>query len=161
MPYFLKAGLWIKKRIGNRGEIPIFPVEHSYNVQGGTDADQPTFDGAPLFRASYTDTYSDLVYFNIHVTMSNITSFGTGQYFMTLPFNSKYYMTFTDGHLHNEAHDFDYQLSGFVEAGSNVIKLSYQGANGLLAPFTSTAPRQLTTADFFHISGTYLKQQTT
>lgn len=157
MPYFLKAGLWSHKRTGIKGELSIFPVEHSYNVEGGTDANQPTFTGDPLFSASHTDTYSKLVYFRINVMMTNITSFGTGQYYMTLPFKTKYDMTFTDGHLHNAVHDVDYQLSGFAEAGSNVIKLNYQGANGLLAPFTAVNPRPLTTADHFHISGVYIK----
>jgi hypothetical protein len=44
-----------------------------------------------------------------------------------------------------------------VFAGSNVMKLFYTGTNGQQDAFEHNKPITLTTADIFHISGTYMK----
>ena len=92
--------------INNPGKIGGYDgFDTLYTVQGGTtNGTQPTFNGAPLFTASYV-TSGDLVHFRINVDFDNITSFGTGQYYMTLPFNSKYSYYFREGHL------FDFSTS--------------------------------------------------
>jgi hypothetical protein len=61
--------------------------EVPFTVGGGTSGNQPTFSGSPLFSGSYI-LLDRLVHFRINVEMTNITNFGTGQYYVTLPFNS-------------------------------------------------------------------------
>jgi hypothetical protein len=146
-----------KAFILNKPAIATTPVDTTYFVQGGTNGVQPTFNGQPLFTSSYVQT-GDLVFFRINVNMSNITSFGTGQYYVTLPFNSKYDMIVSTGHLHDTSASDDYQLSGEITAGSNVMWLYYIASNSQLAAFDYNSPKVLDLNDFFHISGTYIKQ---
>lgn len=146
-----------KAFILNKPSIATTPVDTTYLVQGGTNGVQPTFSGQPLFTASYVQT-GDLVYFHVNVDMSNITSFGTGQYYITLPFNAKYDTIVSSGHLHDTSASDDYQLSGEVEAGSNVMWLYYIATNSQLAAFDYNSPKVLDLTDFFHISGTYIKE---
>ena len=135
--------------------------ETSYAVQGGTNGTQPTFTGDPLFTASYVRMSSNLVHFQIQVDMDNITSFGTGQYQMTLPFNAKYGYKFREGCLHDISTSRVYHISGHVYAGSNVLTLYTSDTQGNTLydfPFTSNEPIALSTADNFHISGTYIAE---
>lgn len=68
-------------------------------VLGGTvGGTQPTFSSNPLFFGSSVRN-GDLVYFRINVDFDNITGFGTGQYFVSLPYPSKYDVTVRGGHL--------------------------------------------------------------
>jgi len=127
-----------------------------YAVQGGTTGTQPTFSGTPLFTASYV-TSGDLVHFRINVLMTNITGFGTGQYYMTLPFNSKYNYYFREGNLSDFSTSRKYAISGEVAAGSNVMHLFTTNSAGHEDAFTSSVPFNLATADDFHISGGYIK----
>ena len=146
-----------KAFILNKPTIATAPVDTTYLVQGGTSGVQPTFSGQPLFTASYVQT-GDLVFFRINVGMSNITSFGTGQYYVTLPFDSKYDMIVSSGHLNDNSTNDNYQLSGEITAGSNVMWLYYIGSNSQLAAFDYNSPKVLDLNDFFHISGTYIKE---
>ena len=145
-----------KAFILNKPSIATTPVDTTYFVQGGTSGIQPTFNGQPLFTSSYVQT-GDLVFFRINVDMSNITSFGTGQYYVTLPFNAKYDMIVSSGHLHDNSANDNYQLSGELTAGSNVMWLYYIASNSQLAAFDHNSPKVLDLNDFFHISGTYIK----
>jgi len=136
-------------------------VETSFAVQGRTDGNQPTFTGDPLFDSSYVKT-GNLVHFRHYVDMDNINSFGTGQYYMTLPFNAKYSYMFRQGCLHDFDTDRIYHISGEVEAGSNTMLL-YTTDVELSSriydfPFTSVEPIALSTADEFHISGSYIAE---
>jgi hypothetical protein len=133
-----------------------FGINTPYQPQGGTDGTQPTFSG-PAIAGDYT-RFGNMVFFSIQVDFDNITSFGTGQYFLTLPYNSRTEIKFADGCLHQVSTGREYQIRGGVLAGSNVLKLSTTdilGQRVFDAAFTSTAPVTLTTADFFHIAGTY------
>lgn len=131
------------------------PTEVIYSVEGGTTGTQPTFDGAPLFSASYIKAGA-LVHFRVNVLMTNITNFGTGQYYVTLPFNAKYDYYVRDGQIHDNSTNKDYSISGHCEAGSNVLVLTSTASNGTEVPFTSSVPFNLATVDDFHISGNYL-----
>ena len=146
-----------KAFILNKPSIMTTPVDTTYFVQGGTNGVQPTFNGQPLFTASYVQT-GDLVFFRINVDMSNITSFGTGQYYMTLPFSAKYDMIVSSGHLNDNSSNDNYQLSGEITAGSNVMWLYYIGSNSQLQIFDYNSPKVLDLNDYFHISGSYIKQ---
>jgi hypothetical protein len=133
-------------------------TETSYTVEGGTSGTQPTFTGPPLFTASYIRNGS-LVHFQIQVDMDNITNFGTGQYYLKLPFQSKYGYMFRNGCLHDISSDREYHISGHVYANSDVMELftsDTQGNNLYDFPFTPTEPVTLNVADNFHISGEYI-----
>ena len=136
-------------------------IETPYSVEGGTSGTQPTFNGDPLFSASYVRMSSNLVHFQIQVDMDNITNFGTGQYYMTLPFPSKYGYMFRESCLHDISANREYHISGHVFAGSNQMTLftsDTQGNNLYDFPFAQGEPVTLTTADNFHIAGTYIAE---
>jgi hypothetical protein len=135
-----------------KGTEVVFPVE------GGTDGTQPTFSGAPLFSGSYTKI-GNLVHFAIDVDMDNITSFGTGQYYVKLPFPAKRNYIVSDGCLHDISTNDEYSVLGHVVAGSDTLTLLSVASNGRQVPFTHNVPVTLSTADNFHIAGTYQIQQ--
>lgn len=137
---------------------PMPPADVAFSVEGGSTGTQPTFSGDPLFTGSYVKT-GDLVHFRINVEFDNITSFGTGQYYLTLPFPAKYSYQFSDGCLHDISADRNYPISGHVFANSNQLFLESMDAQGnsvFNIDFTHNAPVTLTTADNFHIAGTYI-----
>jgi hypothetical protein len=91
--------------------------------------------------------------------MDNITSFGTGQYFVSLPFPAKYAYKFREGCLHDISASRDYEIGGHVFANSTELLLSSSDAQGNTTydvPFTSTSPVTVAIADNFHVSGTYI-----
>jgi hypothetical protein len=133
-----------------------FGISTEYEPEGGTDGTQPTFSG-PAFTASYT-RFGNMVYFSIQVDFDNILTFGTGQYYLTLPYDSKNEVKFSDGCLHDVSTGRDYQIRGALLANSNVLKLSTTDSQGnriFDSDFTSTDPVTLVSADFFHIAGIY------
>lgn len=133
-------------------------TEVVFTVLGGTLGTQPTFTGSPLFTGSYTKLGA-LVHFAIDVDMDNITSFGTGQYYVTLPFTSSRNYIVSDGCLHDISTGDQYSVLGHVLAGSNQLMLFSVASNGKQVAFTHNVPVTLATADNFHIAGTYQIQQ--
>ena len=136
-------------------------VSVPFDIVGGTTGTQPTFTGAPLFTGSYT-RWGNMVHFQIDVDFDNITSFGTGQYYVDLPFLADFNYQFADGCLLDISASRDYPIFGHVTAGEKRLYLKSIDAQGNTAynvPFTSTVPFTLTTADNFHIAGTYEIQQ--
>lgn len=130
-----------------------------YDIQGGTDGTQPTFTGSPLFYAEYIRVGS-MVSFDIQVDFDNIDSFGSGQYYLTLPFNAKNATTFRGGCLHDIGGN-QYAISGHVNAGSNQLMLFSTDKSGnsvIDIEFTSNSPVALSTEDNFHIAGTYIAE---
>lgn len=123
------------------------------DVEGGTDGTQPTFSGE-VFTATYT-RFGDMVHFAYTVDFDNILTFGTGQYFMTLPYNARRPHTFGGGALTDDSGGTVYSIIGNVAAGSNVMTLSYIKSNGETEPFEYNKPITLTTADSFDINGIY------
>ena len=130
-------------------------VSVTYQPLGGTiGGTQPVFSGDPLITGSYTKI-GNLVYFQIDVNFSNITNFGTGQYYLTLPFDSQHQQTMRGGCLEDASTGRKYAISGHVEANSNVLNLFGLTSNGLDQNFTYNTPTALTVADSFHVAGTY------
>jgi hypothetical protein len=130
----------------------------SFAVNGGTTGTQPTFTGDPLFSGSYVKN-GPLVHFQVQVDMDNITSFGTGQYYVDLPFPAKYGYMFRDGCLHDVSTNREYHISGHVYAGQNQMLLfttDVQGSRLNDFAFSQGEPVTLSSADNFHISGTYI-----
>jgi len=133
-----------------------YGVSTEYAVSGGTDGTQPTFDG-PVFSGSYT-RFGNMVHFAYEVDFDNITSFGTGQYYMTLPYPSAHAYILRDGCLHDASGNAQFHIAGHIDAGAEQIVLysSDKVASGVEdKPFTSSFPVTLSTADNFHIAGTY------
>jgi hypothetical protein len=133
-------------------------AERSFVVNGGTLGTQPTFTGAPLFSGSYVKN-GPLVHFQIQVDMDNITDFGTGQYYVDLPFPAKYGYMFRDGCLHDISTNREYHISGHVYAGQSQMLLfttDVQGNRLNDFVFSQGEPVTLSSADNFHIAGTYI-----
>ena len=132
-----------------------------FQIIGGTTGTEPTFSGAPLFTGSYT-RWGNMCHFQVDVDMDNITSFGTGQYYVDLPFDADFNYQFSDGCLHDVSTSRDYPIFGHVVAGERRLYLKSIDAQGNTAyniPFTSTVPFTLSTADNFHVAGTYEVRQ--
>ena len=129
-----------------------------FTVAGGTLGTQPTFTGAPLFTGSYTKL-GNLCHFQIDVDMDNITSFGTGQYYVNLPFPAEHNYLVSDGCLHDISASDQYAIMGHVVAGSNQLRLLSIASNGKHVPFEHNVPVTLAVADNFHVAGTYEIQQ--
>lgn len=140
---------------GPAGEDAAVPTEQSFVVNGGTTETQPTFNGAPLFSGTYVQT-GPMVHMQIQVDMDNITSFGAGQYYVDLPFESKYGYQFKQGCLHDISTGKQYAIGGHVAAGSNRLFLSFTNSNGQDEPFDYNSPVTLNVEDNFHIAGTYI-----
>jgi hypothetical protein len=132
--------------------------DFSFPIVGGAAGTQPTFSGVPLFSGSYVRTGA-LVHFQIQVEFDNITNFGTGQYYLDLPFTSKYNYQFSAGCLHHISTSRTYPIFGHVVAGSKRVylqSLDNQGSSTFNVDFTHTVPVALSTADNFHISGMFV-----
>ncbi len=137
-------------------------IEQSYTVEGGTAGTQPTFTGAPLFSGRYV-IFGSTIFFNIEVDFDNVTSFGTGQYYFTLPFASKYGVMFRSGSLLDASTSREYHISGHVDAGADELQLfttDNQGNRLYDFAFAQGEPVTLNVADSFHISGTYIVDDT-
>lgn len=128
-----------------------------WDLQGGTTgpgAVQPTFSSDPLFVGEFV-LIGPLCHFDIEVDFDNITSFGSGQYYLTLPFNARHDYALSDGRLHDFSGGDFYAVSGDVDAGSNILRLFSTASNGRGVPFTYNVPVNLAIEDNFHIAGTY------
>lgn len=145
------------------GPVGPAPTTETYAVNGGTAGTQPTFTGDPLFTGQYVRN-GDLVHFEVQVDFDNITSFGTGQYFVTLPFPTAQPIMFRDGCLHDVNTGREYHISGHVAAGSSDVWLfttDRQGNRIYDFPFEQGEPITLTTVDNFHIAGDYIAEPAT
>jgi hypothetical protein len=146
--------------LGAFTETPPAPVvvDSPFSVVGGTLGTQPTFSGAPLFTGSYVKA-DDLVHFQIQVDMDNITNFGTGQYYLELPFTAKHNYYLRDGCVHDISTDKQYSIGGHVSAGSKQLLLRSTSSNGNDVPFEHNVPFNLNAADNFHIAGAYITEE--
>jgi hypothetical protein len=137
--------------------ISAVPSETSFTVNGGTLGTQPTFDGAPLFSGTYVKT-GPMVHFQVQVDMDNILTFGTGQYFIDLPFPSKYGYQIKQGCLHDISSGKQYAIGGHVYADQSQLALTFTNSAGQDEAFDFNSPVTLNVADNFHIAGTYISE---
>ena len=131
--------------------------ENTWVVEGGTVSDpQPTFTGDPLFSGHYA-VVGKLCHFAIAVDMDNILTFGTGQYFVKLPYPSNHDIILSDGCLHDESTGDQYAILGHVVEGSDILELYSISSNGKHVPFSDSdnLPIKLNKLDNFHIAGSY------
>lgn len=132
-------------------------AETSYTVGGGTiGGSQPTFTGDPRFYGSYVRN-GNLVYVRVNVDFDNITNFGTGQYYVTVPFAAKYDTTLRAGYVVDDSRSNYWLLAGRLAAGSTQMTL-WRLSSNKDEEFEHNSPVVLTTTDSFHISGEYLAQ---
>ena len=134
----------------------------TWTIEGGTLSNpQPTFTGDPLFTGHYS-VVGNLCHFAIDVDMDNITSFGTGQYYMKLPFPANHNIILSDGCLHDDSTGNQYAILGHVVEGSDIMTLFSTASNGQHTPFSDSdnTPIKLAVADSFHIAGTFEIDQT-
>jgi len=133
-----------------------YGINVAYQPGGGTDGTQPTWTGTPI-TGSY-NRFGNMVHFSVRVDFATITSFGTGQYFVTLPYPARVSYDFREGCIHDASGPVQFQISGHVFAGSTqlILSASDKVASAVQdVAFTSSFPTTLTTADSFHIAGTY------
>ena len=129
----------------------------TWTIEGGTLSNpQPVFDGSPLFSGHYT-VVGNLCHFAVDVDMDNITSFGTGQFYIKLPFASNHNIILSDGCLHDQSTGNQYAILGHVDTGSDIMKLFSISSNGQHTPFSDSdnQPIKLNSLDNFHIAGTF------
>lgn len=138
--------------------IPVVTGPQPFVVTGGTiGGTQPTFSGPPLFSGQVM-TIGDFVHFEIQVDFDNITSFGTGQYYVDLPFAPAHPVMLRDGCLHDDSTGRQYSIAGHAVAGNVQLALWYTGPNGHDEMFDHNSPINLTVDDNFHVAGAYVRQ---
>jgi hypothetical protein len=143
---------------GPQGPEGPAPEEQTFTVVGGSFGTPPTFNGAPLFSGSYIKVGS-LVYFQIQVDFDNITNFGTGQYYVELPFVSKHATMMRDGCLHRASNQNQYAINGHVNVSSKILTLWFTSGTGQDEAFDHNSPYNLQVQDNFHLSGSYIAEE--
>ena len=125
----------------------------SYNpVWSGTGL---AFTGTPAV-GSYVKVGS-VVTVQIDVEFDNVSNFGTGQYSLTLPFNSRYHTDVYGGSVHDvDATTDHYSLKGHLATSSSAMTIWSLKSSAQDEPFDNNSPMVLTTADKFHMSFTYI-----
>lgn len=131
-------------------------IEIDFALSGGTTGTQPEWSSNP-FTSRYVRVGKFITFFHF-VDFSVITNFGTGQYFLTLPFAPRDEITFRAGSIYDGSEDIEYQISGHCLAGENTMYLYTTDISGQALydyRFDFETPVVLDTSDHFHISGTY------
>lgn len=111
-----------------------------------------TYTGTPTV-AGYI-LFGSLCHFRIRVNLTTVTNFGTGQYFLTLPFEPADDYVFRDGGIHANTGSH-YALMADAEIGELAMSLWHPGPGGQDAVTDHNSPHLLTVNDYFYISGTY------
>lgn len=115
----------------------------------------PSNGGTGAVVGSYS-LVGNLVYFEVKVTLTNVTDFGTGQYTLTVPFAPAQNQAFRTAGLHEGSNHYALMLD--VSGGNTTGKLYYAGSNGQDLPMSKNDPHVIDTLDFFYVSGLYLRQ---
>jgi hypothetical protein len=125
----------------------------SYNpVWSGTGL---AFTGTPAV-GSYVKVGS-VVTVQIDVEFDNVSNFGTGQYSLTLPFDSRYHTDVYGGSVHDVGGTTNhYSLKGHLNPNSSTMTVWSLKSSAQDEPFDHNSPMVLTTADKFHMSFTYI-----
>ena len=115
-----------------------------------------TFTGTPA-DGSYIKI-GNLVIVQIDVEFTTVVNFGSGQYFLSIPFPSKYHTDVYGGSIHkitNQGIDH-YSIKGHLSDGSSTFSVWAIGSNAADEQFNHQAPVNLATADRFHMSFSYI-----
>lgn len=140
------------------------PVLDALSVtDGSVQSYSPVWSGTGL---AYTGTpatgfyvkLGKLVLVQIDVEFDNVSNFGTGQYSLTLPFDSAYHTDVYGGSVHditNQGVDH-YSIKGHLSANSSSFTVWNIKSSAADEPFDYNSPFNLATADKFHMSFTYM-----
>ena len=123
----------------------------------------PTWSGTGLAFTGTPATGSyikigNFVQVQISVDFDNVSNFGTGQYSLTLPLPSKYHTDVYGGSVHdivNQGVDH-YSLKGHLSDGSSTFTIWNIKSSAADEAFDHNSPINLTTADLFHMSFSYI-----
>lgn len=96
------------------------------------------------------------VHFQIYVSTTGITNFGSGQYSLTLPFAPAADYVFRDAGIHDVSTGKHYSFSADAEPGTTTMTLWYTAGAGADEAFVHNKPVTLAENDYFYISGTYI-----
>jgi hypothetical protein len=114
---------------------------------------------APIYgTGAVTGKYmkiSKWVFWSVTVNLTTVTNFGTGQYTLTVPFAPLQHNAMRDGGLHEGSNHYGIMLD-IGPATGTTGKMYYNGSSGKDEPFNKNSPHNLTTSDFWYISGAYL-----
>ena len=127
---------------------------HTYSpVWSGTGL---TFTGTPA-TGSYIKI-GNLVTVQIDVLFTTVTNFGSGQYYLTLPFASKYHTDVYGGSIHDitPSGTDHYSIKGHLSPSSTTISVWNLKSSSLDEPFDHNSPFVLSTSDKFHMSFSYI-----
>lgn len=120
---------------------------------------QPTGGGTSVVAPpeAFTGRYTligNLCYFSIQVDFEEIEDFGTGQFFLNLPFPTLKPMMTREGCLDDDDTGNQYHISGKAEANETRLNLFTTDISGQRLrdfEFAQDEPITLTTADSFHL----------
>ena len=115
-----------------------------------------TFTGTPA--TGYYIKIGNLVTVQIDVIFTNVSNFGTGQYSLTIPFASKYHTDVYGGSVHdvvNQGVDH-FSIKGHLTDSSTSMTIWSIGSSAKDEPFDNNSPFNLSTADKFHMSFSYI-----
>jgi hypothetical protein len=113
-----------------------------------------TYTGTPA--TGFYSRVGKMIFFTIQVNCTNVTNFGTGNYYLTLPSGlSPSIHNLVNGGLHHTASGDHYLLYLDVVPGTSTAELYYPQSNGTMAEMDYNSPHTLQTADYFYFSGMY------
>ena len=99
-----------------------------------------------------------MVTFRVKAVCTTVTNFGTGQYFLTLPFLPASDYVFRDGGFHDASTGNHHAIAADAEEDTLTMSLWHPGSGAKDIAFDHNTPLALATADYFYISGTYEAQ---
>lgn len=138
-------------QIATVGDISSFATSNSWTpvltANGLTQSSNPA-------TGSYTRV-GNIVFAHLNVPFSTITNFGTGQFFVSLPFNAARHTDVVAGTLHDTSTGNYYTIKGHLEEDFGLISLWYISGSGVDAALDYNSPVLLDTTDLFHMSFTY------
>jgi hypothetical protein len=117
-----------------------------------------TYTGTPA--SGYYIKIGNFIQVQIDVVFTTVTNFGTGQYYLTLPFASKYHTDVYGGSVHdvvNQGIDH-YSLKGHLVPSSINMSLWDMASASKDEPFDYNSPFNLAQADRFHMSFSYIAE---
>lgn len=115
-----------------------------------------TYTGTPT--TGFYVKVGKVVTVQIEVECASTTNFGTGQYSLTLPFQSKFHTDVYGGSIHkitNQGIDH-YSIKGHLSANSSTFTLWDLASASQDEIFDHNSPVILDTNDRFHMSFTYI-----
>lgn len=115
-----------------------------------------TYTGTPA--TGYYVKLGNSVTVQIDVEFDTVTNFGTGQYYVTIPFESMFHTDAYGGSVHdivNQGIDH-YSLKAHLSPSSNVISIWNIKSSAADEPFDHNSPFNLAVEDKFHMSFTYI-----